>query len=177
LPTDDAAAANLGDRRAAKIGNPTSANLGKPPAANLGNVYPIALARRNLPTLADRRQVLALQELTWYAPAGKPICPDGFYWQASGSKVANKKNPRSKVTAGWLLIKNGKCQSCGDRFRPPICYLKATAWQSLHKESYERQKAEITFLVAKGRHKLEHLRCPECVQRSYGAGPGIGRVG
>ena len=170
---DQADAANVGNPYSANVGAEEPANVGKAgpptlaydPFANLGKVIKMP----NLPTLANAAKPLQLNELEWYQSAEKPPAPKGFYWQASGSKTEQIGKRKKKIVAGWLLIKSGNCQGCGERYRPPIIYLKGSAWATLQGESYERQRAEITFML--GKAKLNDLRCPKCVSGFHGQMP------
>ena len=161
----------VGGSEPANVGNLDSANVGKDgsydPFANVGKVL-------RMPTLAKPQKPFQLNQLEWYKSAGKPPSPAGFYWQASGSKTEQVGKRKKKIVAGWLLIKNGKCQECGERYRPPIAYLKGSAWATLQGESYGRQRAEIKLLLGKSRSKLNDLRCPKCLPRSDGKMPIVG---
>jgi hypothetical protein len=130
------------------------------PFANVGKPSKKVL---HLPTLANRRKGLDLSALRWTKPKGKPPQPKGFYWQASGSKAERGK----RLVFGWTLIKNGKCQSCGARYRPPVAYLKGSAWATLQGESHERQKSEVRILIAKSRDRFDDFRCTKCLPGVY----------
>jgi hypothetical protein len=166
------------DNLNANVGKSKNANKEKPPAlatydpfANVGKVSQKILP---MPTLANRPQVLSLNELKWTRPAGKPPQPKGFYWQASGSKTDAKKK---RILVGWTLVRNGKCQGCGQRYRPPVAYLKGESWVTLKGENVERQKTEIRLLLGKCQRRLNDLRCPECLPGNHGQMPIIGRTG
>ena len=159
----------------ANVGKKTNANKEKPPTlatydpfANVGKVSRKVLP---MPTLANRSQVLNLQDLKWTRPAGKPPQPKGFYWQASGSKTE-----KGRTFYGWTLVRNGKCQGCGKRYRPPVVYLKGETWATLKGETIERQKTEIKLLLGNSRGRLNDLRCPECLPGNHGQMPIIGRA-
>jgi hypothetical protein len=164
--------AKVGESDPAKVGSTLNydpfANVG----ANIGKVIP-------MPTLAKAEKPIQISQLEWYKSDGKPPAPTGFYWQASGSKTAEvgtSKRQKKGIVAGWLLIRNGKCAACKGRNRPPVCYLKGSAWNTLRKESYERQKAEIKLLLGKSRQGLNSIRCPKCLSRHDGARAGIGQI-
>jgi hypothetical protein len=163
-----------------------NANVGKPAKAkrrkrsNLASYDPFANVGKTasnvvpMPTLANRPQLLNLSALKWTRPAGKPPQPKGFYWQASGSKTEAKKK---RILVGWTLVRNGKCRGCGERYRPPVAYLKGESWATLKGENVERQKTEIRLLLGKCQRRLNDLRCPECLPRDHGQVPIIGRAG
>jgi hypothetical protein len=162
--------ANVGKRKNAS--EPKLSKLADyDPFANVGKASRKVLP---MPTLANRSQLLSLNELKWTRPAGKPPQPKGFYWQASGSKTEKGKR---RILIGWTLVRNGKCQGCGERYRPPVAYLKGESWVTLKGENIERQKEEVKLLLGKCQRWLNDLRCPECLPRNHGQMPIVGRAG
>lgn len=157
----------IGSDDGANVGNSPLPTLAYDPFAKVGKVLKMPI----LPRLADAPKPFQLNELQWYKSAHKPPAPKGFYWQASGSKTEKVGRRKKKIAAGWLLIKSGNCQGCGDRYRPPITYLKGSAWATLQGESYGRQCAEIKLLLGKSRGRFNDLRCPKCVPRIDGQMP------
>lgn len=169
LDGDDFGADSVGS---ANVGKSDSANVKKTPEliaydpfANVGITTRKVLP---MPTLANRSQVLNLNVLQWARPTGKPPHPKGFYWQASGSKTKAVDGQKKRILVGWTLVKNGKCQGCQQRYRPPVVYLKGESWDSLKGENLERQKTEIRLLLGKCQRRLNDLRCPECLPRDDG---------
>lgn len=165
----------------ANVGKSASTNTPQAPSVTAYDPFAnVGMSPRKvipMPTLAKPRQVLQLSNLQWRRPAGKPPHPKGFYWQASGSKTAKVNVGKRRLLVGWTLVRNGACQQCGARYRPPVAYLKGESWDSLKGETYERQKTEIRLLLGKCQQRLNDLRCPECLPGDHGEMPIIGRAG
>jgi hypothetical protein len=164
-----------GSQQKTNVGKNGKTNVGKTEKTNVGkssNVIQMpTLAKPKKPTLANTPKALDFGKLRWKRSAGKPPHPNGFYWQASGSKTETVGPGSKRIAVGWTLIRNGKCQSCGARNRPPVAYLKGIAWATLQGEPYERQCAEIKILLGKSRAKLNGLRCSECMSTIHGQMP------